>query len=532
MIYGFMSTIHDKIKILATDDIQVNLDVITAVLEATGNYLVVTAKDGKTAIQKAKSNDFDLILMDIMMPEMDGFEVIKALKKFPNTKNIPIICLTAINDKDSIKKAFQLGAFDYITKPFSREELLARIGLHVKLKHTIDELVIARKNAMEVAEARSLFLANMSHEIRTPMNGIIGMVDILKKTKLAEDQRDYLAIIESSGDSLLSIINDLLDYSKLEAGKLELENIPFMLSHELNNVFRMLDVLARKKDITLSLEIDEMTPDFLTGDPVRLKQIIINLVNNAIKFTHVGGVTIKVDPQRLKGKKSIILQFEITDTGIGISEDGKKALFQSFSQADKSTTRKFGGTGLGLVICKNLVEMMGGEIGVESVLGKGSTFWFTAVFDIIAEDVYQLAVQDETTDHLKKTEFNKRLKILLAEDNKINQKVASAILSKMGHVVDIANNGKEAVDLYRGSNYDIIFMDIQMPEMDGMEATLKIREFEEAENKVKKIPIIALTANAMEKDREKYLGAGMDDYISKPFKSEELVPVFIRFAGD
>ncbi len=526
-----MSNMRDKIRILVADDIQMNLDVITAVLEGTGNYLVVTAKEGKTAVQKAKSNDFDLILMDIMMPEMDGFDAIKELKRFQSTKDIPVIFLTALQDKDSIKKAFLLGAVDYVSKPFSKEELLARVSLHVKLKHTIDDLVAARQKAIEATEAKAMFLANMSHEIRTPMNGIIGMVDVLKRTALTDEQNDYLSIIESSGENLLSIINDLLDYSKLEAGKVEMENIPFKLSNELHNVSSMLNILAKKKAISLSLDLDEMTPDFLMGDPVRLKQVIINLVNNAIKFTATGGVTVKVQPQRMKNKKFIILQFEVVDTGIGISDEGKKTLFQSFSQVDKSTTRKFGGTGLGLAISKTLVGMMGGEIGVESVLGKGSTFWFTASFEMTTEDVYQSSVKNEIGEHTGKTEFDKKLRILLAEDNKINQKVASTILTKMGHTVEIANDGQEALDLFHSSGYDIILMDIQMPDMDGMEATVKIREFEK-DGGVKRIPIIALTANAMEADKQKYLEAGMDDYVSKPFKAEELIPLFHKYADD
>ncbi len=523
-----MVNVAKRSRILAVDDIQMNLDLISLVLDSP-DCTVVTATNGKAAVQKAKANYFDLILLDVMMPEMDGFEVCKILKDYPATKDIPVVFLTAINDPENISKAFQFGAVDYISKPFSKEELKARVQLHISLKRTFDELTRTKKEAIAATEAKALFLANMSHEIRTPMNGIVGMVDILKQTDLTPVQDEYLSIIESSGENLLTIINDILDYSKIEAGGIELEHIPFKLNFELNSVVNMLKIMADKKGLFLKLDIDEMTPDVLVGDPVRLKQIIINLVNNAIKFTEKGGVSISVEPQKLNGKNAVIIQFKISDTGIGISEEGKNRLFQSFSQVDKSTTRKFGGTGLGLAISKSLSEMMGGEIGVESVVGKGSTFWFTASFEMTSEEKFLESIQKNFYQNDSENSFVKHLYILLAEDNKINQKVASVILNKMGHTLDIVNNGKEALERFEQNIYDLIFMDIQMPEMDGMEATKLIREFENRENRTKKIPIIAMTANTMEGDREKYLQIGMNDYVSKPFKSEELISIFNNY---
>jgi signal transduction histidine kinase len=522
-----MKPSNKKAKILIVDDMAVNLELMKSVLNTVPDYSVVCVNNGKSAIQKAKSNYFDLILLDIMMPEMDGFEVCSILKNYPTTKNIPIIFLTALSDPQNIQKAFQVGAVDYISKPFLKEELLARIKLHIQLKRINEELVKAKKAAEAAAEAKSIFLANMSHEIRTPMNGIIGMVDILKKTPLTPEQKEYVQIIESSGENLLTIINDILDYSKIEAGRIELEKIPINLREEINNVVKILQIQADRKNLSLIVEIDDDVPQFLIGDPVRLKQIIINLVNNAIKFTEKGNIRIVVEKQQINGTKAHLL-FKVIDTGIGISEEGKKRLFKSFSQVDRSTTRKFGGTGLGLAICKNLSEMMGGEIGVESEVGVGSTFWFTVVLEISDKETYQKSNKSEKIDNIKE-KIKVKLNILLAEDNTINQKVALVNLNNLGHNTDVANNGKEAVEMFLKKNYDLIFMDIQMPEMDGIEATKKIREIEKKHNAIRKIPIIAMTANTMEGDKEKYLQAGMNDYVSKPFKQKELVAIFNKY---
>ncbi|VAW28480.1 Two-component system sensor histidine kinase [hydrothermal vent metagenome] len=450
------------------------------------------------------------------------------LKSYPATKNIPIIFLTALNSPKDIQKAFRYGAVDYISKPFSREELVARVKLHISLRNTQKELIKARRNAEAAAEAKAVFLANMSHELRTPMNGIIGMVDILKRTELTDSQQEYLSIIESSGENLLTIINDILDLSKIEAGHMELENISFCFRDEVRRVINIMQIIADKKRLPVNLIIDKEVPDYVKGDPVRLKQIIINLVNNAIKFTAKGKITVSVEKKSVdKGK--VQLFFRVMDTGIGISSEGQKKLFQSFSQVDKSTTRKYGGTGLGLMISKNLTQMMDGDIGVESVEGVGSTFWFSVFLDLSDEESYNKQRRENIASHEHKTHTQLKLHILLAEDNKINQKVAMLNLKNLGHQVDIANNGKEAVEKFKNNYYDFIFMDVQMPEIDGIEACKMIRELENNSHGTKKIPIIAMTANTSEDERKKYMEVGMDDYISKPFKRKELIEIFKKF---
>lgn len=375
--------------------------------------------------------------------------------------------------------------------------------------------------AEEANKAKSNFLANMSHELRTPMNGVLGMAQLLADTALKQEQHEYVSTINSSAETLLMLLNDILDFSKIEAGALELENIPYALQDALHYTVNLLRPNAEKKNIRLMLDMEEGIPAYLWGDPGRLRQVITNLLGNAVKFTDTGYVRLATKVMEHEGTE--FLNIRVEDTGPGIPENKLESIFEKFTQVDTSVTRKYGGTGLGLAITRQLVEIMGGRIGVESALGKGSTFWITLpIKRAEAHEVSRFGgSQKSITRMVTGTRPVGEVKALLVDDYHVNRIFAEKLLRKFGFVhIDIAEDGAQAIMKYKTNQYDIIFMDCQMPELDGYQATEKIRALEDCTPL--HTPIVAMTANAMMGDREKCLKSGMDDYISKPLRAEHL----------
>ena len=417
-------------------------------------------------------------------------------------------------------------------KRIANEDLRKEIEVRARIEADLRD---AKDLAESANRAKSQFLANMSHEIRTPMNGVLGMTELLLETGLSDKQLEFARVIRSSGNDLLRIINDILDFSRIEAGKLEIESIDFDLGQVMKGVIDLFSGRARAAGLELTLDVDAAVPTRLRGDPDRLRQVFTNLIGNAIKFTPQGKVEVRVRAVRTEADR-VVLHIEVSDTGIGIEAAIQEHIFEPFRQADGSTTRRFGGTGLGLSICKQIVELLGGRIGVRSAPGSGSVFWFDVPFALqAAKPAAPQPARQETPQPPalvaaaeQRSGTHSAGRLLVAEDNQINQLMAQAMLAKLGWECDLVENGQEAIDALRENHYAGVLMDCQMPVMDGYEATRAIRVMEDRAGQVQRLPIIALTAHAMEGDKERCLEAGMDAYLSKPYSLQNLQQTLAR----
>ncbi|WP_432710552.1 response regulator [Pedobacter sp.] len=517
----------EKINLLIVDDRPENIIALEALLQQDELNLISTTLPNE-ALRICWEMDISIAMIDVQMPGMDGFELVEILKSNPRTKNILIIFVTAISTETKYAiKGLHSGAVDYLYKPLNPYLVAAKVNSFIQLIRYQNDikkknqeleafqklLIEAKDHAEQGKKIKENFLANMSHEIRTPINGIIGIATLLHKTTLTAEQLEMISLLQLSSESLLGVINDILDLSKIEAGKFKITRTETDLVKNCMSVVNLLKIRAKEKDICLDVHLDEDVPHFIKADSLRLNQILMNLIGNAIKFTHQGGVTLKVQVLNRKGNSAQI-KFSVADTGIGIAKEHISKIFETFEQANDQTTLQFGGTGLGLSIVKNLAELKGGELEVTSEENIGSVFSFTNWYELVKGKVTNPSHEVEVFSPLD------HVTVLVAEDNLINQFVIKKVLGDWNITYDLVDNGQSAIDKLKENNYNLVLMDTFMPVMSGLEAIRLIRAG--AVPGKENIPIITFSAAVMEDDKKTAMDAGANTVVSKPFELEVL----------
>lgn len=520
-----------NVNLLVLDDKEENIISLSALLSHIDHINIISSTDPNDALKICWKNDISIALVDVQMPDINGFEFVSLLKSNPKTSHITAIMVTAISKEDKyLLKGLESGAVDYLYKPLNPEITIAKVTSFVKqihiqeeikqkniaLEESRKELILAKEEAEEARKSKEIFLANMSHEIRTPINGIMGIIHILMDSNLSDQQREWVTRLNNVSDSLLLIVNDILDISKIDSGMMRIELESFSIKQKLIDISNIFKIKAQNKKLDFELEMDDKLPEFIKSDPLRLQQIIYNFVSNSLKFTEAGKITLKVDVLAQNQNKHRI-KFTIIDSGIGIKEESLKKIFLAFEQGDDGITKKFGGTGLGLAIVKRLADLLEGEVTAISHFGVGSEFSFEAEFEEAEQYPQSTAVVEENALQLEN--FNS-VKILVAEDNELNSIMLVHILESWGCIVDTVKNGRQAVDHVNNHDYDLIMMDTHMPIMSGFEAIKAIRKHKEAAKSL--TPIITISASVLEHEQASAYEAGADAVIGKPFNPTDL----------